>query len=352
MKGSSITSSSAKSSTTTAVEDCRSESRDSCYYLECKKDANCNCEMCLASINATLDLMPNSVQKSCFTKLSSLKLSAPISFSFSAISTPRSSSCAVVMESLDLKPTARLREKDKGEKKERKGGFGGFFGRFLLGLILIFMVEIGFSSVVSRVLRPVLKRETVRSIGERSLAAKGLNARFRFVQNELRDSVDGKISNCSGSDSIWEIYQDSLILNSRCVLYKSAVEEVIIWGWPLQTAGLLATGFSSRSFTILSGRVTEWLVGNAGFSTRKENASWVQEKWGASVAQLDPNTWVLEHRQSLFLKNSRLFSVAFELLKHRVSRLVRRMNEEIWLFSVLENKISEFAGKQHFKMPT
>lgn len=46
-------------------------------------------------------------------------------------------------------------------------------------------------------------------------------------------------------------------MNSRCVLYKSATEEVSVWGWPLQTAGLLTTGFSSRSFSILSGRVTE-----------------------------------------------------------------------------------------------
>jgi hypothetical protein len=51
--------------------------------------------------------------------------------------------------------------------------------------------------------------------------------------------------------------QDGLLLNSRCVLYKSAMEEVSIWGWPLQTAGLLKTEFSSRSFTVLSGRVTE-----------------------------------------------------------------------------------------------
>ena len=48
-----------------------------------------------------------------------------------------------------------------------------------------------------------------------------------------------------------------MLLNSHCILYKSAMEEVRIWGWPLQTAGLLTTGFSSRSFTILSGRVTE-----------------------------------------------------------------------------------------------
>lgn len=48
-----------------------------------------------------------------------------------------------------------------------------------------------------------------------------------------------------------------MLLSSKCTMYKSATEAVSIWGWPLQTAGLLRTGFSQRSFTILSGRVTE-----------------------------------------------------------------------------------------------
>lgn len=34
-------------------------------------------------------------------------------------------------------------------------------------------------------------------------------------------------------------------------------EEVSIWGWPLQTAGLLTAEYSSRSLSIISGRVTE-----------------------------------------------------------------------------------------------
>lgn len=46
-------------------------------------------------------------------------------------------------------------------------------------------------------------------------------------------------------------------MNSRCTLYKSSLEEVSIWGWPLQTGGLIASAFSSRSFTIVTGRVTE-----------------------------------------------------------------------------------------------
>lgn len=40
-------------------------------------------------------------------------------------------------------------------------------------------------------------------------------------------------------------------------MYKSAIEEVTIWGWPLQTAGMITTGFSFRTLIILSGRLTE-----------------------------------------------------------------------------------------------
>ena len=34
-------------------------------------------------------------------------------------------------------------------------------------------------------------------------------------------------------------------------------EEVSIWGWPLQTAGVLTAEYYSRSFSIINGRVTE-----------------------------------------------------------------------------------------------
>lgn len=42
---------------TVVDEKSTSEGRDTCYFPECQKDTNCKCEMCLASINATLDLV-------------------------------------------------------------------------------------------------------------------------------------------------------------------------------------------------------------------------------------------------------------------------------------------------------
>lgn len=204
------------------------------------------------------------------------------------------------------------------------------------------------------------------------------------------------------------------------------MEEVSIWGWPLQTAGLLTTGFSTRSFTILSGRLTEvkprkiiskfllklhnynicwvqitwykiplynmqkivikkkmklfffrlnfkcnsysvyfflclfsspaflkWSNGKVGFLTRKANTSWLHKKWGASAIQLDPNTWILEYRQSSVLENSRLLSAAFELLKYRMSRFLRRMNEEFLVFSGLQYQHRRsVAGSDNVRIPT
>ncbi|KAJ0035317.1 hypothetical protein Pint_24801 [Pistacia integerrima] len=304
-------SSSVKSSTTiTTMEEYQTENPDSCYYPGCRKDANCNCEICLASINATLDLMPFSTQKSSFTKLSTSRPrdveTTPISFDPSIVSTPRSS-YRKIMESPALKSTARLSVKALEKRKSKKGfGFPGVLLRLVLVLSLFVALEIGFSWMVSGVLRTVLSAD-----------------------------IDG------------------LLLNSRCVLYESATEEVSIWGWPLQTAGLLTTGFSSRSFTILSGRVTEWPDGEVRFSIRKANTSWMLEKWGASVMQLDPNTWILEYRQSSILDNSRLFSATMELLKYRISRWIRKMNEELCLFSAFKNQYRRlFMAREYVKIPT
>ena len=206
----SASSSSVKSTTTTMEDDIRCETRDSCYYPGCRKDANCKCEICLASINATLDLMSASNQKSSFTKLSSSKPNVsektPISFDPSIMSTPRSSSCCLV-ESPALKSTARLNWRRKKEKKGKKGSFEGVFRKFLLGLSLVLGMEIGFSWVFGGFVRPALTRDIVRSTGERALVVQDLNGKLRFLQNELKGFANGKVSNCSNTDSIWEIDQ-------------------------------------------------------------------------------------------------------------------------------------------------
>lgn len=236
------------------------------------------------------------------------------------------------------------------KKRERKWNLKGYFLKLVMGLSLIFMAKFGFSCGV---LKPVLSPEIVKHVGEKSWVVQDLKGKLRFLQRELQGLVDVEVSNCSYINSNWEIDQDGLLLNSHCRLYKTAMEEVSIWGWPLQTAGLLTTGFSSRSFTILSGRVTEWSDGKVGYLIRKANTSWVHQKWGASVVQLNPNTWVLEYRRSSILDNSRLFSAAIEFLKYRISKMAGKVKQEFWLFSAFENnQFSEFTAKYDMKIPT
>ncbi|KAJ6981714.1 hypothetical protein NC653_024955 [Populus alba x Populus x berolinensis] len=227
--------SSATNPNTTAMEE-----RDSCYFPGCRKDANCNCDICLASINATLDLMPVTIHK------------------------------------------------------------------VLSHQAFYFTRQRGMYSTCLLILQWSPHRED-------------LNRRLRFLQSELKGFVANvKVSNCSFMDSIWEINQDGLLLNSRCVLYKSAMEE--------------------------------WSDGRIGYSIRKANTSWVHRNWAASVVQLDPNTWILEYERSLILHSSTLFSAVAEIFKYRMSRAMKSMNPVFWLFSDFEHQYRVFTAKDRVKI--
>ncbi|RWR88960.1 sigma non-opioid intracellular receptor 1 [Cinnamomum micranthum f. kanehirae] len=336
-------SSSTKSSSSSSSMGDRSEMRDSCYFPGCRKDTNCSCEICLASINATLDLMPSSAQHSSLTRVvSSTPQRRPTPLLFDMPLTPPL-----------LQSTAKsrhLEENEKKKKEKKRKGFwvpwwGGFVG-LLLGVSLIFVVDSGFSWAVSGVFRPVFSVEKVEDDRGGIEGCGGFGWATAICGEEV---VDGKVSNCSAADSSWEIESGDfsplvpflffpcpqindgfLLVHSRCILYKSSAEEVSIWGWPLQTAGLLTTGYTSRSYTILSGRVTEWSEGKMRFSVHKSNSSWLHQKWSASALQLDPNTWVLEYQQNAFLQNSRPCKVAVELLRFRFSKVIQGLWHELW----------------------
>ncbi|XP_050374647.1 uncharacterized protein LOC126792225 [Argentina anserina] len=349
-------SSSTVNSSTTGTTPAEEDRSESCYYPGCRKDANCNCDICLDSINATLDLMPFSVQKSSLTKFSSSRPDrpknsveqTPISFDASILSNPVSTTPRFRV-SPDLKPHARLDFGESVVEKEerRKWGFGRDWWKLVLGLSLVYEVIYGvYCNLGSAVLRPALSAEIVRSVGEKSWVVQDLNGRLKFLQKEMQGLVPGKVSNCSYPNSLWEITQDGLLLSSHCKLFKSAIEEVSIWGWPLQTAGLLTTGFSSRSFTILSGRVTEWSDGKVGYVIRKENSSWVQRNWGASAVQLDPNTWLLEYRRSSISDSRKLVSAVVSFLKYKLSRALGKIKQKFWLPSTI------VTAEYNTKIPT
>ncbi|XP_031379569.1 uncharacterized protein LOC116194813 isoform X2 [Punica granatum] len=283
------------------------EARDSsCYYPGCRKDANCSCEMCLASISATLDLMPSSS----LTKLSACRprghKNTPVSFDPSILSTPTSFTRTnpQKLESPALRSTEKVPLCEMKEKKvKRDWRFEGKVLRWIFGLILILAVDFGISRWVSVTFRPKLSADLVRYIGEKSRVEDGLEVKLRLVQRALQAFVEDNVSNCSDANSNWQISQ---------------------------TAGLLTSGFSSRWFTVVTGRVTEWSGGNTGYKVRKANSLWVLRKWGASIVQLDRNTVILEYRRSSILDNHGIFSALSKLLKYHISGLAKRIKKKFW----------------------
>ncbi|XP_055813533.1 uncharacterized protein LOC129883020 [Solanum dulcamara] len=348
--------SSVKSSSTTVMD---SETKDSYYFPGCRKDTNCNCEICIASFNATLDLMTNSMHKSSITKLSAARAlqfpRSPIYYSPSrTLSTPKSisNSSASLSMSPPLNSTTRGCFHEKVKKKKREFGFGVLLMRLIFGLGVVFGLEFGYSWVVSAFLQPQLSPQIVKNLSEKSCGLKDFDERLIFFKKELEGLIDDEeISSCSPLNSTWKINQDGLLLNSRCTLYKTNSEELSIWGWPLQTAGLLTAGFSSRSYTILSGRLTEWSNGEIGYLIRKSNSSWTQQKWGASAVQMDPNTWILEYSRSSLTENGKLVSAVFEFLKFRLGREVQKLKQEFWLSSSFTSQHSDFTIER-LQIPT
>ncbi|XP_015086025.1 uncharacterized protein LOC107029189 [Solanum pennellii] len=349
--------SSVKSSSTTSVMD--SEMKDSYYFPGCRKDTNCNCEICIASFNATLDLMTNSMHKSSITKLSAGRAlqfpRSPISYTPSrTFSTPKSSSNSSASSSMSppLNSTARGSFHEKVKKRKRGFGFGVLLMRLIFGLGVVLGLEFGFSSVVSGFLQPQLSQQIVKNLSEKSWGLKDFDERLMFFKKELEGLIDDdEISSCSPLNSTWKINQDGLLLNSRCTLYKSSSEELSIWGWPLQTAGLLTAGFCARSYTILSGRLTEWSNGEIGYLIRKSNSSWTHQKWSGSAVQMDPNTWILEYSRSPLTENGKLVSAVLEFLKFRLRREVQKLKQEFWLSSSFAGQQSDFTIER-LQVPT
>jgi len=188
---------------------------NSSYYPGCKKNANCKCEYCIASINATLDLIPNST----LTKFSSSKPSnlnhniTPISIDSSIFSTPEKSYDDVIAPSTPvIKSSAksnhvfqRIERKKKGEKRCFYSGLGVLKVMMVFGVLLF--ADVVLSRVVSVVFQPSLSEDIVKRVGEKCHKVQDLNGKLKFLQKELGGIVNGKVSNCSFTDKSWEISQ-------------------------------------------------------------------------------------------------------------------------------------------------
>lgn len=200
---------------TTTNESNPSETRENFYFPGCKKDANCNCEICIASINATLDLMPQSAHRSSLTKFSVSRRTirrSPVPFASPADDSMPKSSNQITPTTLSppRNPNASLDFQIKEERKKRELKYEGLFVRFLFGLIVVCGMEYGSSWMVSKVLKNQLWPELVKNMAEHSWVREDLNGRFLILKNELDGFVGNRVSSCSSADSVWTISQVQL----------------------------------------------------------------------------------------------------------------------------------------------
>jgi len=198
-----------------SIEEEENNHENSSYYPGCKKNANCKCEFCIASINATLDLIPNSA----LTKFSSSKPNivnnniTPISIDSSIFSTPENSSDRVIAPSTPvIKSSAKSNHVVQRIVRKKKGEKWCFYsGLDLLKVMMVFGVllfaDVVLSRVVSVVFQPSLSEDIVKRVGEKCHKVQDLNGKLKFLQKEFGGTVNGKVSNCSFADISWKINQ-------------------------------------------------------------------------------------------------------------------------------------------------
>lgn len=203
--------SSVKSSLT--VDTNPSETREIFYFPGCKKDANCKCEICIASINVTLDLMPHSTNRRSFTKSHAPRTfisRSPVSFNSSSadLSTPKSSRTTGVAASPPSGSTKRISREKKEKRRKDDLVHGVFLLRTFWCLIMVFTMEYGASWMVSGVARARLSPDFVKNLGLKWRDFGSLSGKFVFLKNELEGMVGGDVSGCSSVDhSLWKINQ-------------------------------------------------------------------------------------------------------------------------------------------------
>ncbi|WOK91575.1 hypothetical protein Cni_G00266 [Canna indica] len=318
---------------------------DSCYFPGCRKDANCHCEICLASIHATRDLIPSgaaSIQwhRSSLTKLSVSKPRraglepVPFDDAESPPPTPEAVASTVTPPSTPpIRPPVRSRPSEEiAIEKHRSWSFGGSLIGVLVCLLLLWAVDAGFSAVILKRFGPKLTAGLVSQVGEDSrVLRKDLKKRLELVQQRMDNLVGGRVSNCSSVDSNWGMNQgDQFLFQWRCVMHKSIAEKVTVWGSPLRTTGLLVTGSSPRSMTLLSGKITEWSDGKLLPTTRTSNgSSWTYDKWSSAALHLDANTWILEYERNALFQGPGLIPAAWEAAKLKLFTKAKNLKQRI-----------------------
>ncbi|KAM0944097.1 putative ERG2/sigma1 receptor [Dioscorea sansibarensis] len=311
---------------------------NSCYFPGCRKDTNCNCDICLASINATLDLIPHSSHSS-LTKLSSSS-SARRRPLFGPEKTPPAKPKPVsTPRSPPIQSTAKSRPIKERAVAEKATATSTKVLVVLMVCSLFLIVDNGVPKMVFwRGFEPKLKGDTLSKglVGE-------LRERLGLVQTRIEDMINEKVVDCSSMKLGWHFHQEGQnFFHWKCVIYKSWVEEVSIWGSPLRSSGLLPTAFSPRSLSVVSGKITEWSDGKVMGAVRTSNSScsWTLKPWKKSVMQLEANTWVLEYKRSAWLEGQGLLEFTWEIVRLKNLKMVLAQQTSLF-FSVHKQRPEE-----------
>ncbi|RLN16330.1 uncharacterized protein C2845_PM02G05150 [Panicum miliaceum] len=325
---------------------------DSCYYPGCRKDANCACEMCLASIDATRDLVraPEAASARRFFAgaAAASRGRRPALFcryrgagAGSELTEPPSTP-PMRSTAKSRRPPGQTAAAGRGARAAGSSHDWALYAATVLGFLLLLWVDTGLvPEAAARGFGPKLSPEAVARVGaDARLAPGGLEHKLRVLERRVGQLVGGeRAANCSSQDSVWRLLQnDQQVFRWRCTVYKSVAEEVSVWGSPLRTSGLLPAALSARHLTLLSGEITEWSDGRVWPTVRASNgSSWAYRRKSAAAVRLEPETWVLEYQRSALFEGTRLIPAAAELLASRCSTMARRR---------LQSKRRLFGGAQ------
>jgi hypothetical protein len=197
---------------------------DSCYYPGCRKDANCACDICLASIDAMRDLVraPEAASaRRFFAGAAASKGRRPALFcrDRGAGAAGEGSDLSVPPWTPPMRSTAKSRRAPaKAAPVARGGGESGargshdwaLYAATVLGFLLLLWVDTGLvPEAAARGFGPKLTPEAVARVGaETRLAPGGLEHKLRVLERRVGQLVGGeRAANCSSQDSVWRLDQ-------------------------------------------------------------------------------------------------------------------------------------------------
>lgn len=201
----------------------RAGAGDSCYYPGCRKDANCACEICLASIDATRDLVraPEAASaRRFFAGAAAARDRRPaLFFRDRAAGAGTRSDSTEPPWTPPMRSTAKSRRAPgrepapAGARATRGGGWSDdwpLYAATVLGFLLLLWVDTGLvPEAAARGFGPKLSPEAAAQVGaDARLAPGGLEHKLRVLERRVRQLIGSEgIANCSSRDSVWRFHQ-------------------------------------------------------------------------------------------------------------------------------------------------